>query len=292
MSVGRDKGKGKMTLSEIEAWKERENQERRKMHLQEAKEKIFPETWKRGAPEESESEDGGLEEDPGHGRVPCDACRARKFACEWSGTGRIKACDLCRGFRKSCRVNGVGHRAPSVKKAWVAPESEEEAGQPRTPAKARNPKAKRSSDGNGDRVGDREVGRASVEALQQLKVPLMSMARNARRAVSQHVELLEEFQRSQNILLDLVANLCTLLREIPYQLHVRNEGLEETGSQGTSEVSESVQQAPKLIESAEVGVQAGNTDIPEIAEVAGNAEVVEKVGTEGVGREDETMEDA
>jgi hypothetical protein len=129
-------------------------------------------------------------------------------------------------------------------------------------------------------------------------LPLMSMARNARRSVSQHAELLEEFQRSQNILLDLVANLCSSLREIPYQLHVCNTGLEETGSQGTSEVSESVQQAPKYIESAEVGVQAENTDIPEVAEVAGNAEVVENtevaggVGTEGAGREDERMEDA
>jgi hypothetical protein len=98
-----------MTLSEIEAHKERENQERRKMRLQEAKEKIFPETWKRGVLEESESEDGGSEEEPGHGRVPCDACRTRKLACEWSGTRQIKACDRCRGFRKSCQVNGVGH---------------------------------------------------------------------------------------------------------------------------------------------------------------------------------------
>jgi hypothetical protein len=77
-----------MTLSEIEAWKERENQEYRKMRLQEAKEKIFLETWKRGVPDELE-----LESEPRHGRVPCDACRVRKLACEWSGTGRIKACD-------------------------------------------------------------------------------------------------------------------------------------------------------------------------------------------------------
>jgi hypothetical protein len=131
-----------------------------------------------------------------------------------------------------------------------------------------------------------------VEALQQLKVPLMSMARNAQRSVSQHAELLEEFQRSQNILLDLVANLCSLLREIPYQLHVRNAGFEETGSQGTSEVSELVQQAPKYIESVEVGVQAENTEVVEVAEVAGNAEVAERVRTEGAGREDETMDDA
>jgi hypothetical protein len=82
-----------MTLSEIEAQKERENQARRKMRLQEAKEKIFPETRKRGAPEESESEDGESEEELAHGRVPCDACRTRKLACEWSGTGWIKACD-------------------------------------------------------------------------------------------------------------------------------------------------------------------------------------------------------
>jgi hypothetical protein len=48
MSVGRDKGKKKMTLSEIEARKEHENQERRRFRLQEAKEKIFLETRKRG----------------------------------------------------------------------------------------------------------------------------------------------------------------------------------------------------------------------------------------------------
>jgi hypothetical protein len=120
----------------------------------------------------------------------------------------------------------------------------------------------------------------------------MSMARNFRRTVAQQAELLEEFQRSQNILLDLVANLCTSLREIPYQLHVRNAGLEEAGSRGASEVSESVQQAPKFTESAEVGVQAENTDLPEVAEVAENAEVTENVGAEVAGGEDETMEDA
>jgi hypothetical protein len=65
MSAGRDKGKGRMTLSEIEARKERENKERRRFRLQEAKEKIFPETRKRRAPEESESEDGESEEEPG-----------------------------------------------------------------------------------------------------------------------------------------------------------------------------------------------------------------------------------
>jgi hypothetical protein len=250
-------------------------------------EKTFPETRKRGVPDESESE-----EEPAHGRVPCDACRTRKLACEWSRTGWIKACERCCGFRKSCQVNGVGHRAPSVKKARVALESEEEAGEPKTPAKARTPKVKGRSDGNGDRVGAGEVGRASEEVLLQLKVPLMSMARNFRRTVAQQAELLEEFQGSQNILLDLVDNLGTYLREIPYQLHVRNTGLEEAGSRGTSEVLESVQQAPKFTESAEVGVQAESTDIPEVAEIAGNVEVTENVGVEVAGGEEETMEDA
>jgi hypothetical protein len=152
------------------------------------------------------------------------------------------------------------------------------------------------SDGNGDRVGAGEVGRASEEALLQLKVPLMSMARNARGSVSQHAELLEEFQRSQNILLDLVTNLCTSLCEIPYQLHMRNNMLEQGGM--SSEVSDSIQQVPKLVERSEVGIQVESADVPEIAEVpevvevAENTEVVEKVGTEGAGGEDETMEDA
>jgi hypothetical protein len=108
MSVGRDKGKKKMTLLEIEAQKEHEQKEHREFHLQQAKEKNFPEMRKHKAPaEELELEGGESEEAPGHGKVPCDACCERKLACKWSGTGHIKACDRCRGYRKSCHVNGV-----------------------------------------------------------------------------------------------------------------------------------------------------------------------------------------
>jgi hypothetical protein len=101
MSVGRDKGKRKMTLSEIEAQKEREQRERRAFHLQEAKERIFPEERKRKALEkESESEGGESEEDPGNEKVPCDGCCERKPACEWGGTGWIKVCHRCHQFHK------------------------------------------------------------------------------------------------------------------------------------------------------------------------------------------------
>jgi hypothetical protein len=88
---------------------ERKNHKRRQFSLQEVKEKIFLEMRKRKVPEESESEVGESEEEPAHGKVLCDACSTRKLACEWSGTGGIKACDRCREFRKSCRVNGVCH---------------------------------------------------------------------------------------------------------------------------------------------------------------------------------------
>jgi hypothetical protein len=121
------------------------------------------------------------------------------------------------------------------------------------------------------------------------------MARNFRRAVAQQAELLEEFHRSQNTLLDLVANLCTSLHEIPYQLHVRNTVLEQGGT--SSEVSDSVQQVPKLVERSEVGIQT-ESEVAEGLESAGNGEVQvnsgvpEDVGTEDVGGEDETMKDA
>jgi hypothetical protein len=187
-----------------------------------------------------------------------------------------------------------------VKKVQVIPESEEEAGEPKTPARANNPKAESvpvagRSDGNGTRVGSRVI---SEEALLDLRAPLVSMARNFRRLVCQNAEFLEEFTRSQNIQRDLIANLCTPLREVPYQLHLRNMGLEEAKGRNTSEVSESVQQVPELIAGMEVGIQVGpeevveSPEIPEVAEVAENTEVTEKVGTEGAGGEDETMKDA
>jgi hypothetical protein len=161
-----------------------------------------------------------------------------------------------------------------VKKAGVVPESEEEAGGPKTPAKANNPKAKGKSDGNRDRVGsgipkNRVVSEGTST---DLRAPLVSIARNFRKLVAQNAEFLEEFCRSQNTQLDLIANPCTSLREVPYQLHIRSLGLEEVGGRNTSEVSESMQQAPKFTESV---------DIPEVAEVAENAEVTEKVRVEG-----------
>jgi hypothetical protein len=288
-----------MTLSGIEARKERENQEHRRFRLQEAKEKIFPEMWKRGVLEESESEDGESEEEPGHGRVLCDACRMWKLACKWSGTGQIKACDRCRGFRKSCRVNGVGHWALSVKKARVVPESEAEAGEPKTPARANHPKVKSilvvgRSNGNGDWVGSGvPKDRAMSEGTSpDLRVPLVSMACNFRKLVAQNAEFLEEIRKVQNTQLDLIANLCMSLREFPYQLHLRNMGLEEANDRNTLEVSGSVQQALTLTESAEVGIQVVSEEVEDNSEIPEVAEVAEKVGMEGAGGEDETMEDA
>jgi hypothetical protein len=183
-----------------------------------------------------------------------------------------------------------------VKKARAAPESEEEAGDPKTPARASNPKVRpvpvsERSVGNGTRVGG---GALSEEALLELRAPLGSMARNFRKLVAQNAEFLEEFRRSQSTQMDLIANLCTSLREVPYQLHLRNLGLEASG-RDTSDVSESVQQAPKLTDSSEVGVQVGVEEVAEETEIPGVAEVTdvaENVGTENVGGGDETMGDA
>jgi hypothetical protein len=186
-----------------------------------------------------------------------------------------------------------------VKKVRVVPESEEEAGEPKTPARANNPKAKSvpvmgRSDGNGKRVGSGvPENRATSEgASLDLRAPLVSMARNFQKLVAQNTEFLEGFHRSQNTQLDLIANLCTSLCEVPYQLHLRNMGLEEAKDRNTSEMSESVQQALKLTESAEIGIQVVPEEVAENSEIPEVAEVTKKVGMENVGGEDETMEDA
>jgi hypothetical protein len=211
-----------MTLSEIEAQKEH-----REFRLQQAKEKLFPEMRKRKAPEESELEGGNSEDEQEHGKVPCDACRERKLACEWSGTSRIKACDRCRGFRKSCRVNGVGHRAPRLKKMRVIRDSEEEAGEPTMPVKAEAPKAKSvpvagNSSGSGVRVGSGGTGNGVALEDASLRAPLVDLAHNLRRVIRQNAEFREEFSKAQHTQMDLLANLCGSMREISYQLHLRN----------------------------------------------------------------------
>jgi hypothetical protein len=285
-----------MTLSEHEAQKEREAKERRAFRLKEARDKIFPEDRKRKAPaEESESEAEAVEtdEEQDHGKVPCDACRERKVACVWSGTGRIKACDRCRRFRKPCRVNGVGHRAPRVKKVRVGRDTEEEPGEQTTPVKAKSIPVAGNSGGGGVQVGN---GVASGDA--SLRAPLVDMARNLRRVVSQNAELLEELNKSQNTHMDLLADLCRSLHEITFQLRQRNLLWEQVYCRNSSEVSESIQLVPKLVEHSESGVQV---EIPEVTEDAENMEVTEdvgnderaeKVGTGNAGVEDETMKEA
>jgi hypothetical protein len=102
MSVGRDKGKRKMTLLEIEAKKERENQERRWFRLQEAKEKIFPETWKRKVPEESESE-----EEPEHGRVPVMPVAPGSWRASGAGPGGLRLATGVEGFASLVGLTGL-----------------------------------------------------------------------------------------------------------------------------------------------------------------------------------------
>jgi hypothetical protein len=295
MSVGRDKGKKKMTLSEIEAQKEHEHKEHREFRLKQAKDKIFLEDQKHKAPaEESESEGGETEDEQDHGKVPCNACRGRKVACMWSGTGRIKACDPCRGFQKSCCMNGVGHRAPRLKKARVIPDSEEKAGELTTPFKNKVPKAKSvpatgKSNRSGNQVGS---GVVSEDMILHLRVPLVDMTRNLRRVVAHNAESGEEFERTLRILLDLLANLCGSMCEISYQLHMRNVMVDQAQDGDQSEVSESIQQVARWGEGAEVGIQVEPEEVAENSEVVENAEVMEKVGMENAGGEDETMEDA
>jgi hypothetical protein len=297
--VGRDKGKKKMTLSEIEAQKEREQKERREFRLRQAKDKLFPEDRKRKAlTEESESEGGETEDEQEHGKVPCDACHDRKVACVWGGTGRIKACDRCRGFRKSCRVNRVGHRAPSLKKAWITGDSEEETVGPKTPAETKTVPVTESFGRNGSRVGNTGLvsGVVSEAASLQLMAPLIDMAKSLRRVERQNSEFREEILKAQNTELDFLANLCGSLREVSYQLHLGNI-LREQGRDGdSSDVSESIQQVARVGEDADVGVQpevAKENEVVESTEVPERSEVVtEKVGSENVGGDCETVGDA
>jgi hypothetical protein len=286
-------------LSEIEAQKEREQKERREFRLRQAKDKLFPEDRKCKAPmEESESEGGETEDEQEHGKVPCDACRDRKVACVWGGTGRIKACDRCRGFRKSCRVNGVGHRAPSLKKARITGDSEEETVGPKTPAKAKTIPVTESFGKSGSRVGNTGSvsGVVSEAASLQLLAPLIDMAKSLRRVECQNSEFQEEILKARNTELDLLTNLCGSMCEVSYQLHLGNILREQGRDGGRSDVSESIQQVARVGEDADVGVQlevAKETEVVESTEVPERSEVVtEKVGAENVGGEGETMEDA
>jgi hypothetical protein len=113
--------------------------------------------------------------------------------------------------------------------------------------------------------------------------------------VAQNAEFLDEFRKVQNTQLDLIANLCMSLREVPYQLHLRNMVLEEAKDRNLSESSESAHQVPELVAGTEVGVQVESAEVVEVvevAEVAENTEVAEEVGMEGAGGEVETMKDA
>jgi hypothetical protein len=94
------------------------------------------------------------------------------------------------------------------------------------------------------------------------------------------------------MLLDLLANLCGLMREILYQLHLCSMTVNQVQDGDQSEVSESIQQVARLGESVAVGVQVEPAEVTENLEVVENAEVTEDVRIEKVVGEDETMEDA
>jgi hypothetical protein len=180
-----------------------------------------------------------------------------------------------------------------VKKVRVGRDTEEEPGEQTTPVKAKSIPVAGNSGGGGVQVGN---GVASGDA--SLRAPLVDMARNLRRVVSQNAELLEELNKSQNTHMDLLADLCRSLHEITFQLRQRNLLWEQVYCRNSSEVSESIQLVPKLVEHSESGVQV---EIPEVTEDAENMEVTEdvgnderaeKVGTGNAGVEDETMKEA
>jgi hypothetical protein len=186
-----------------------------------------------------------------------------------------------------------------VKKARVDRDSLEEAEvlpRRRLPiAKPKSTPGAGVSGGSGAQVRSGGLGNGGLSeaASLQLMVPLLDMTQSLRRVVQQNMEFLEEFNKAQNTQLDLLANLCSSMREISYQLHLHNVLFERVQVGDCSEVSEQIQQVAKLgedgnvMENTEIGVQVGPVEVLEDMEMAENAE---DVGTENAGNEHETME--
>jgi hypothetical protein len=149
------------------------------------------------------------------------------------------------------------------------------------------------SDRGGVQVGSGVLGNGVLEAASlQLMAPLLDMTQSLRRVVRQIVEFREEFNKAQNTQLDLLANLCSSMREISYQLHLRNVLFKQVQVGTGLEVFEGIQQVVKLgedrgeAETVEVGVAV----VP--VEVVENAEVADDVGAEKVGNEDKMMRES
>jgi hypothetical protein len=71
--VGRNKGKNKVVMTDVEARKMCQQKERKEFWLQQVEERAFPEERKCKTPvEDLQDDDGELEEEQAHGKVPCD----------------------------------------------------------------------------------------------------------------------------------------------------------------------------------------------------------------------------